>query len=274
MQVNSISSRMGSSKPNFGMQYSEEQMQVLREQVKRSAQEFVNLDDKSVRKMAVNMASEKVNDKKHRKISNAIIYSIPLAAGLAAAIKNPGSRISKLGTFASNAAGWLGGFALIDGVLAGKRKVESKMPAAQKFNKEHPVLSLLGSIAVSGLALFGGAKVFGKAYNKFMAKHGQKITAKAQPIIDKIAQKVNGSKILNKVSEFIGKTPSAIKSVAKGVINNGTWILVGTSLAHSFSHEKAKNKEAVNNYVGLKNAQNTIKAELDKLDTIEKEEIA
>ena len=68
MQVNSVSSQVG-SKQNFGMQMTEEQMQAY---ARKRAVEFANLDDKAVRKIAYNMASEKVNDKKHKKISNAI----------------------------------------------------------------------------------------------------------------------------------------------------------------------------------------------------------
>ena len=262
MQVNSISSQMN-SKPAFSAHVvSGVDMDAYKKRAMANLKNFAELDDASVRKLAIQTASEKVNDKKHKKISNAIIYSIPVAAGLAAAIGRGGSRHRMLRSFVGNTAGWLGGFALIDAALAAKRKVEGKVPAAQKFNKEHPFLSLIGSLGVAALALFGGAKVFGKLNNKIMAKYGDKLVAKAQPIMKKVSQALNGSKVIDTASKLIGKVPAAIKSFAKGVINNGPLLLVGTSLAHTFTHEKAKNKEAVNSYIEIKNAQNGIKQAL------------
>jgi hypothetical protein len=53
----------------------------------------------------------------------------------------------------------------------------------------------------------------------------------------------------------VRKLPSAIKSFAKGVIDWSPMILVFTSIAHTFSHEKAKTAEAVKNYTMLKAEQ-------------------
>ena len=235
---------------------------------------FAELDDMSVRKLAVSAASEEVNSKKHKRISNAIIYSIPLAAGLAAAIKNPASRIGRLGSFAKTAAGWGAGFAVIDLALNAKHKLEKKMPKAQKFNREHPVLSFIGSMATAAVALFAGGKIASKVANsKVFAKYANNAMTKIKPFINKISARLDGSKLINKVADIVKTAPKSVKSIAKGIINNGIWILAGTSVAHSIGHERARNKECINTYIGLKNAQAQIRDKFAEMEEAQAEQV-
>ena len=121
MQVNSVSV----NKASFGN----------RPEVTRyMAEQFAKMDDKTLKTAAYQQATVDVNTKKHNRIGKAIFWSIPLAAGLAAVVKNPAktatkilntntSRLSNLGKFAGTALNWASTFAIIDVVFGASRKL-------------------------------------------------------------------------------------------------------------------------------------------------------
>lgn len=245
MQVNAVSNQSIASKSSFGH----------RMPSRDELEQFAAADDKTLKHFAVQAASESVNDKKHRRISNAIWYSLPIVGGLAAVVRNPQviGRIPKLKVFAKNAALWAGTFAVIDATFGAKRAIEKHSSSAREFSKEHPVLSTIGTVAAS----IGALILAGKGASKLVDKFGPdavKILKK-----HKVDKYIKENKLITSVMKQVRKLPSAIKSFAKGVIDWSPMILVFTSIAHTFSHEKAKTAEAVKNYTMLKADQGRVR---------------
>ena len=261
MQVNSVSVNNAS----FG-----HRQEVTREM----AEQFAKMDDKTLRTAAYQQATIDVNTKKHRRIGKAIFWSIPLAAGLAAVIKNPAktatkilktntSRLTNLGKFAGTALNWAGTFAIIDTAFAASRKLEMSNKKTKEFSKEHPTLSFIAKIGVSlgalALAGLGLTKLAGKAPKIFANKSMYKFN-----------NALNNSKVLNKVSENLAKVPSAIKGFAQGIAEWSPMLLVLTSISHSLNHSRALVVKTGQNYGQLKESQAMVREQLAKeAETVE-----
>lgn len=251
MQVNSISSA-NSTRPSF-------------KSFESDVEALARLDDKTIRKIAYAKASHDVNDKKHKRITNALYYSIPLAAGLAAAVKKPApiklvksvdlSRFARLNNFASTTLGWAATFLAIDGVFATKRYLDKKVPDMNEFSKNHPVLSTLGTVGVAIAAIAGLIKGSSKLVSKIFSKMSPKTAKDIDKTTIKIARKLNNNKLLNSISKQLAKVPSSLKNFAKGTLDYAPLLLIVSSIAHSFSHERVKAAEFQNNYNDIKNAQ-------------------
>ena len=259
MQVNSVSV----NKASFGN----------RPEVTRyMAEQFAKMDDKTLKTAAYQQATVDVNTKKHNRIGKAIFWSIPLAAGLAAVVKNPAktatkilntntSRLSNLGKFAGTALNWASTFAIIDVVFGASRKLEMSNEKTKQFSKEHPTLSFIAKVgtAVGALALAGFG--FSKLARKAASKPGKFATKK---LVYKFNNALNNSKVLNKVSKGLDKVPSAIKGFAKGVAEWSPMLLILTSLSHSLNHSRALAVKTGQNYGQLKESQAMIKEQLAK----------
>jgi hypothetical protein len=172
MQVNSVSNLSANSKASFGnMDYQRAMLQ-----------EFANADDRALKRTAAQIAEQQVDSKKHKRISNAIFWSIPLFAGAAAAVAVTGGRIPMLKQFAKTATSWAASFAAIDLVFAGKRGLNKNSEGVREFDRKHPVLSTVLTIGASIGAMFAG----GALVNKAMAKFGPKVVAQAKKLkVDK-----------------------------------------------------------------------------------------
>lgn len=265
MQVNSISSANSVAQTAF---------QSARD---TQLEQFAALDDKAIRKLAYKKASHDVNDKKHKRITNALYYSIPLAAGVAAAIRNPGligsaikgaknvdlSRYGRLNNFVSTTLGWATAFLTIDAVFGAKRYADKKIPDMKEFSQKHPVLSSLGTIGVGIAALFGVNKGLSKLATKALKKVPEKEITKS--VVD-VAKKLNNSKMLNSISKQLKKVPASIKAFTAGVMDYAPLLLIISSITHSFSHDKVKTVEYQKNYNNLKTAQAMVRAEIAAKD--------
>lgn len=274
MQVNSVRSLMVGKTP-FGtnndpgegrMLYPETMLQIAR------------LDDKTIRQLAYAKASHDVNDKKHKRISNALYYSIPLAAGLAAAVKNPKSmsdlmktakllpktdfsRYVRLNRFVNTAVSLTGAILAIDATFGLKKILDKKSSSMHEFSNNHPVLTALGTVGTAFLAIVGLGKGASKLSSKLLSKIPEKEIAKTTA---EVAKKLNKSKVLNFVSKKLAKVPSGIKNFASGVLDYSPILLICSSIAHSFGHEKAKATEYQNNYRDIKTAQALVREGLAK----------
>ncbi|MBO5385669.1 hypothetical protein J6A64_05070 [bacterium] len=242
MQVNSVSSQVN-SKASFGN----------RDYQRAMLEEFAKADDRALRKAAAQITETQVDSKKHKRISNAIFWSIPLFAGAAAAVAVTGGRIPMLKQFAKTAASWAASFAAIDLTFAGKRALNKNSESAREFDRKHPVLSTVLTIGASIGAMFLG----GAAVNKLAGKFGPKLVAQAKKL--KVDKFIKESKVINKLSEWAGKAPSSLKSLGKGLLDWSPLMLAFTSLAHTSSHERAKATQTVNNYTQLKEAQSQVR---------------
>lgn len=275
MQVNSLSSRTVEPQQSFGHRRSKAERQRALE--REAFEQFADMDDQTLKQLAYMKASYSVNDKKHKRISNALYYSIPLAAGLAAAVKNPvkalsakglvnSSRALRLGNFAASTLSWAGTFAMIDVIFGGKRQLDKASPAVREFSEKHPIASTIATIGASIGAIFLAGKGISKLVNKMMPKASSTLSktfsTKELRAVAKVSDKLNNSKILNWTSAKLAKVPSAIKNFAKGVIDYGPILLICSSIAHSFNHQNVKAREVVKGYEELKDAQAQVREKL------------
>ncbi len=243
---------------------------------------LASLDENQVRQLAYAKTSAEVNDKKHRRIGSTIYYTTPLVAGLAAAADNPGkslatvknaageavktvnlSRATRLGSFLSTTALWAAGYMVADAVFGSKNIAEKHSPALKEFSQNHPILSsVVGwGVAIAGtLAAYrGGAKLLDKLPKD-----------KFNKVYIAVAEKLNASKLLNKVSEQIAKVPSGIKTFGKSMISFAPWLMIFAGMSHNVDHESVKAKDFQRNYQDLKLAQAVAR---EKLSADNSEEI-
>lgn len=275
MQVNSVSSNVAEAKQTFGNRASDREYQLRRAYL----EQFANMSDKDIQTFARRTAELKVNDKKHNVITNALYYSVPLAAGLAAAVKSPKivmktaanaakkastkmvdlTRYGKLASFANTAVSWAATFLAVDAIFGTKRYLDKKVPDMGKFTQEHPVLSSLATVGVAIGALIG----LNKGASKLMTKIVKKVPEKeVEQSMVKMANKLNNNKFLNTVAKKLDKVPSAIKEFTKGVIDFSPMLLIFGSIAHSFNHQSVKTRETIKSYNEFKNAQDVARQTL------------
>ena len=252
MQINAVSNRSVASKSSFGH----------RMPSRDELEQLAAADDMTLKKIAVQAASDSVNDKKHKLVSNALWYSLPVAGGLAAIVRNPGviGRIPKLKLFAESAALWAGSLAVIDATYGAKRVIDNHSPSAREFSQNHPVLSTVGTVAAS----IGALILAGKGASKLVDKYGADVTKFLKN--HKVDKYIEENKLISNTMKLVRKLPSAIKSFAKGVIDWSPMILVFTSIAHTFRKKKKKTAEAVKNYTELKGEQAQVREMLSAAD--------
>ncbi|MBR6301449.1 hypothetical protein IKR55_01795 [bacterium] len=213
---------------------------------------FALADDQTLRQMSRVAASQQINDKKHQRISNALWCSLPIAAGFAKIVSNPGviGRIPKLKLFTREAAIWAGTFAVIDATWALAKGLSHKSEAVSNFNEKHPVASTILTLGATVAALFAA----NKGANWLIGKYGKNVVNFLKSHnVDKF---IKENKVITNVMSTVRKAPSALKELTKGLISWSPLILVATSIGHTFSHEKARAVAEVNNYETLKASQN------------------
>lgn len=249
MQVNSVS--LSSNANNTAFKAS------LEEQV------FASLKDRDLRNMAWAKASKDVNDRKHRRIDNALLLTLPLAGGLSAvAQKFPPEAVAKFGAhnmravkfarFGLISASWAAGLAALGALWGTKDYLAKKIDII----KNNPVISSIATFAAGFGVLAGvdrlGAKGLVKLINSVDGK-------KVLPHLRKARNLLNDSKILNKASEFMAKFPSPIKDMARGTATLAPLLVIGTQIGHIFGHQNVRAKVAQRNYEELKQAQENIR---------------
>jgi hypothetical protein len=242
----------------------------IRPNERRALESLANADDSQLRNFANRKASIDVNDKKHKKVSNALFWSVPLAAGVAAyaavrgklPVKANRARSAALSFGLNTALSWVGTFLAIDGVFKVKETVAKHSNSVRKFDKEHPIMSFASTVAAS-LGVIAGAKA---GLTKLVKYAPSAINVGTLKTLAKANEKINNSKVLNKISETIQKFPSSIRSVANGAIQWSPTLLLLGGVAHSIDHSKAKIVQANNNYANLKLAQAEAKNVLEYED--------
>ena len=212
------------------------------------AERLANASDAQLRHDARAFALDAVNDKKHRRISNLIWGSLPVAAGIAAAVDAPG-RIPKLKMFSKAAASWGVMFAAFGATFAALDAAAKNSKTVRDFERNHPlftnVLAFIGALGVNNLAQTG--------VDKLVTKYkGQVFDFLKNKKVDTF---IKDNKLVTEAMKQVRKAPSAIREFAKTGLKAGPWILIATSILHWFSHEKAKASATISSYEMLKNAQ-------------------
>ncbi|MDR1168149.1 MAG: hypothetical protein LBK53_04565 [Heliobacteriaceae bacterium] len=255
---------------------------------------FINTPDVALRQVSYLKAAHDTHDKRHKKLSSLIYYSIPAAFGVRAAL-NPrydaeilkegkplvvsltenkkfnllGNTKSLNGRAAKAARGLKAGglavlaFAAVDALIAGGRKLSRKSPEVRNFEQNHQLLSLAALIGAGyGVLRLGGKGIdklgntLGNLANKstLLNKNAARINNFEGKVL-KLGNKVNNSKFFNRISESIDKITPSIKETAKGVVNFAPLGLVIGGVVHSVNHAAVRNREYAKNYNELKEKQ-------------------
>lgn len=224
---------------------------------------LIGMDDNTIRQLAYMKTSAKIDHDRNRKVTNALFYNAPLAAGLATALLTKSGNTKLFSKELTGTAGrmakglkvaayWTAGLLAIDLLGAAKNKLAQKSPEVRKFDKEHPLLSM-GTMIAAGLGAFalisrGAGKLAKVTAPKFM----QKATSG-------VADFLNESKIMvkakNGYKNLLAKTPSALKEIGATALDWAPTALLFGGLFHSIASANAENREFAKNYTELKEKQ-------------------
>lgn len=223
----------------------------------------INMSDNDLQKIAYLQTAERFDNKKQRRVTNALFYTAPLAAGLSTALLSERSATTlfskeisgvagRLAKGAKVAAVWTAALAAIDLLGAIKNKISENSSEVRKFDKEHPFLSL-GTMLALGL---GAITLVNKGAGKLGSLKAPDVMKK---YTGKAAKAINSNGIVNKAKDGLlklsAKTPSALKDIGATMLElSPTAFLLG-GLFHSISSNGAQNRDFANNYHALRNRQ-------------------
>lgn len=242
---------------------------------------IIGLNDNAIRAIAYEKTMAAVDDKKHRKLTKAMFYSIPLVAGVASAVLSPArskflskelTGISgKLMNGLKTTAMWAGVIAAVEAVSGAKSLIEKHSPEFKQANRENPFLSFVGTAAAFlGVVTLGG---------RYLPELTQKVMNHIKPAsVTKFANSVikkgnkfnnlEAVKTMNRWAKNLGKKDymQPLKTVGETVLSWAPSLLLWGGVFHSINHGFVKNREFVNNYSNLKETQsNLAKARLREL---------
>ena len=230
--------------------------------------DYIALDDSVLYQEAYLRSAAKYDYKKDRKVTNALFYSAPAAAGLAAAVLSEKSATRLFSHELSGIAGraakglkvgalWTAALASIDLLGFFKNKLAQNSSEVRKFDKEHPFISL-GLLLAAG---FGAIALVNKGAVKLsQIKKTPKFLKKGT---EKAAKFLNTNKHIakakNKLAEMVGKMSPSIKDIGATLLDWSPTMLLLGGMFHSFSSAGRQNREFVNNYNQLKERRDRIK---------------
>ena len=227
--------------------------------------EMIAQDDNYIRSLAMRKTLQKVNPERNRKITNAMFYSLPVVAGLSAAILTKGKtnfltkelsgKAAKLANGIKSGAAWGITLGIADAVIGGKHLLARKSEKVNEFDRKNPVLSFFGTLGVALAALYYAPKGAAKLISKIKTEKMAKLTAK----IGKLGEKINKSKTLETLAKpfrsLAKKTPSALKEAGKVALSWAPDALLLGTLIHSLSSGYRESSEFNKNYSNLKEKQ-------------------
>lgn len=240
-------------------------------------EKYAYMDEMSTRKLALSRASKDVDDKKHRRISNALYLAAPISGGLAAACSVPSKLLTKIGNVnisrairlsagASEALKLGALFLGIDAVFAAKHKIDNSNDTMKEFSQKHPLMSFFGTVAAT-MGAFYGLKHGAGLLSKKLAKSGKLPVREIKDFL-KFSKKLNNSKVLNKASEYVGKMNPFVKSLAQTALNWGPVLFILGRFTHDVNHNREKVAAFQDNYNQIKGEQAVIRAALNVQDEI------
>lgn len=233
-------------------------------------------DDSVLREVAVNAALQHSDDKKHKKINNALWYSVPIVAGLAAGILNKGQSTlfhktitgtaAKLASGLKYAAGWGLALGAADAIVGGKNLLTKHSEEARNFEKKHPFAMFAGLLGTGFLAFAFLPKGLAKLYSKISPKFIGKLAEKT----GKIADAINNNNFVKNTNKFFGnigkKVPSVAKEAGKTALSWAPDALLLGTLIHTLNHGFSVGRQANENYSYLKDKQMDLaKARINEL---------
>ena len=230
----------------------------------------ISMSDNDVRRLAYIKTINNTEDKKHKKLSSALVLSTPLAAGAASALlEAPKFKLfSKDLTGASaralNGLKGAGKWGIMLGIAYGINKVrryfEDKSPNFDRFTNENPFLTFGASVAAFAGALALGGKAVNKVGEIIIKNIKPQSIIKADTKIAKYADKFNANSVVKYISKQMNKLRNSqalepLKAAAKWTLGWSPALLLGGAVAHEFAHGREKDVEFVKNYSEMKDIQ-------------------
>ena len=223
----------------------------------------INLDDNSVRQLAWAKTASETDYKKDRKISDALIYSAPIAAGFANAVlskENTAVIFSKqLKNLAARTAiglktatGWAAGLAMLDVMRVGLNGLRNKSETYKNFDNSHPFASTALNIA----GAFGLLALVDKGVGKLGKLKAPKFLSDATEYAGKF---INTNKNIKSAKKFISKNlavlPESVKNTGKFALSWAAPALILAGVLHGIRAAAKINGTYNQNYQDMKEAQ-------------------
>ncbi len=224
--------------------------------------EVIALDDSSVRRLAYLKTLSKSDEQKHRRITNGLIASSPIAMGIAAAALTSGKTkifskevsgvTAKLANGLKYSSSWGAALGAVGLVGVVKSILSKKSEKVRNFEDKNPLLSFAMLIGAG----FGAIALVNKGIAKLATKKAPKVL---QNLTARFNYRMNTSKYVNKLSESLvnvgKKIPSPLKLVGlKSLVYLPSLLLLG-GVVHSISHNFAVRKDFAKNYSDIKEKQ-------------------
>ncbi len=232
--------------------------------------------DSLLKKIAYHRASVCTDDYHHRKLTNLLYCSVPLAAAVSAAVltKEPVQLFNSAKTLtgyaakAANGVKYGAGLALllgaVDVIATGERGLEKSSRTYRSIKDNHPFITLAGVVA----ATIGVIHLVGKGLANLPKEF---IKPEKMDEFDKWALKtgarINKNEFIKDAGKHLRKAANAIHPSLKGAIKTGlSWsplaILVG-ALIHSANHAAVKQNVYTRNYIDLKTRQAKVRTQIE-----------
>lgn len=226
----------------------------------------INLDDANIRYLAAAKTASESSYKKDKRLSNALIYSSALAAGLVSAMypakqeaflfskrfRGLGNRVVR---GAKTAGIWAAGLASIDLMNRGFKALRRNSETYRNFDEKHSVIS---SVAGIGAAL-GALNLVDRASDAL----GQ---LKAPQFLQRFAVRankfLNNNETIKNAGEFIRGNievlPKSLKNIGRIALIWAPPALILSGVMNSMRASFKANKEYHQNYSELKDAQSVL----------------
>ncbi len=228
----------------------------------------LSLNERDIRTISLIDASQKVNDKGYRRRHNALLLSLPVLYGARDALftdvkdglfngklKGPAARAAVGG---ATAAGWLGIMAVAGGVFGLSNLLARKNESVGEFNRNHPVLATVGTLAASVAAWVGASVGINKLLEKFSDKNADKI----EKGIVKFNKNFNENNLVKKVQNGYRKFAKNGSKGWKNVAKYSAWYLPAvafwTVLLSPIAHGIKKSQIANANVAQIHQCQKAI----------------
>lgn len=272
---------------NSNLEFGKSKARKAREaSIRQQEDAILMLNDNQIKAIARESASIQTNDKKHQKISNGLIASIPVLCGINSALasrgmdgkmmakelaedapkglttkffntigKNLNVAAARTAVGLASALSLVGLFAIVDGTVMAKRKASENSDGVRNFERKHPGTTMLATIG----AAFAAAHYIPKGISALTDKISSRTVVNMQKKMTKFGENFNKNSLVDSLVSGTRKlaqnTPSSVKSVGKYALALAPFAVVVGALAHAFDHSAQKSKVAAQNFRDIKDLQ-------------------
>lgn len=227
---------------------------------------MIKLDDRLIQQKAYEKALTQVDDKKNKRITNLLIYSAPIASGVATALLTDRSNTTLFTKEISGVAGRMAkglkataffGTALAAINLLGlaRNKLSEKSQDVRNFERKHPTAAFMTALGAGIAALTALPFGIARAGKLFTPEFTEKVASK----VGKYAEKLNNSNpvdvMKNAYNKLGERTPNWIKIPSMVALDWSPAALLLGGIANSLYGANEKAAAFVDNYNKMKEKQ-------------------